>query len=129
MSVGRSFVSNGRYLKLFGKLLSAPLSCVQALDPCRKSMTDGASDTVGLLSPPCSEADNTFFATLVGRRDGALYHLIAERLPGDVGWDWTVWRPGDACETARYGLASGVAMAIAAAQRAARNWESGPGYQ
>ena len=77
-----------------------------------------------MLKQPWSKAEDILCATLVARRGGARYHLIAERLPADNGWDWTVWRPGDAPENSRHGYAPGVTTAMAAAEGAARHWET-----
>jgi hypothetical protein len=77
-----------------------------------------------LLRQPWSKAEDILSATLVARRSGARYHLIAERLPADNGWDWTVWRPGDAPENSRHGYAPGATTAMAAAEGAVRHWET-----
>ena len=65
-------------------------------------MRDLASDRRGgtvaedaLLKQPWNKAEGILSATLVARCGGARYHLIAERLPTNNGWDWTVWRQGD----------------------------------
>jgi hypothetical protein len=76
-----------------------------------------------LLKQPWSKAEDILCATLVAPRGGARYHLIAERLPADNGWDWTVWRPGDAPENSRHGYAPGATTAMAAAEGAVRHWE------
>jgi hypothetical protein len=70
-------------------------------------------------------ANDMLFATLVAPRGHTCYHLIAERLPADDGWDWTVWRPGDAREAARHGSAPDAATAMMAAEGAARHWDTG----
>jgi hypothetical protein len=77
-----------------------------------------------LLKQPWSKAEDILSATLVARDGGARYHLIAERLPADSGWDWTVWRPGDALTNSRYGYAPGAITAMTAAEGAARHWET-----
>ena len=78
-----------------------------------------------MLKLPWTRVDGTLFATVVAGHGRARYHMIAERLPADNGWDWTVWRPGDALDTARHGYAPGVVTAMAAAEGAARHWEAG----
>jgi hypothetical protein len=40
-----------------------------------------------LLKQPWSKAEHILSATFVARRGGTRYHLIAERLPADNGWD------------------------------------------
>jgi signal transduction histidine kinase len=69
------------------------------------------------------KAENALFATVLVRSDRLRYRLIVEPLPRRDGWDWTVWRPGDAEETSRHGRASSVVSAMAAAEDAARHWE------
>jgi hypothetical protein len=70
------------------------------------------------------KVDDVLFATVTTGRKGARYHLIAERLPAYDGWDWTVWRVGDAPENSRHGFAPGAATAMAAAEGAAWHWET-----
>ena len=77
-----------------------------------------------MLRQPWSKAEDILSATLVARPGGARYQMIAERLPADNGWDWTVWRPGDAPENSRHGYAPGATTAMAAAEGAARHWET-----
>jgi len=77
-----------------------------------------------LLKQPWSKAEDILSATLVARSGGARYHLIAERLPANDGWDWTVWRQGDEPEASRHGYASGAITAMAAAEEAAWHWET-----
>jgi hypothetical protein len=72
-----------------------------------------------LLKSPWHKADDAMFATLDGRRGSARYHLIVEPLPADNGWDWTVWRSGDAPEFSRHGYSPGLVSAIAAAEAVA----------
>jgi hypothetical protein len=70
------------------------------------------------------KVDGALFAAAIGGRDGAPYHLIVEQLPNGSDWDWTVWRPGDAPEDARHGVARDAAAAMRAAEAAARDWDS-----
>lgn len=78
----------------------------------------------GLAAPVAwYKAQNALFATVLIRPGQLRYRLIVEPLPRRDGWDWTVWRPGDAEETARHGRASSVVSAMAAAEDAARHWE------
>ena len=72
-----------------------------------------------MLDLPWRKADDAIFATLLARRGSARYHLIVERLPADDGWDWTVWRRGDAPEHSRHGYSPGLVTAIAAAEMVA----------
>lgn len=69
-----------------------------------------------------SKAEDALYAAVqVGR--GQRYRLVIEPLPRRDGWDWTVWRPGEAEESSRHGRASSVVGAMAAAEDAARHWE------
>jgi hypothetical protein len=77
-----------------------------------------------LLKPPWSKAEDILSATVMAGRNGARYYLVAERLPADDGWDWTVWRQGDEPEASRHGYAPGAITAMAAAEGAARHWET-----
>ena len=69
------------------------------------------------------KVDEALFAAAISGRDGARYHLTAEQLPGTDDWDWTVWRPGDAPETARYGGTTSADTAMRAAEAAASHWD------
>jgi site-specific recombinase XerC len=60
----------------------------------------------------------------VARCGSARYHLIAERLPANDGWDWTVWRQGDEPQASRHGYAPGAITAMAAAEGAAWHWQT-----
>ena len=62
-----------------------------------------------------SKVDDALFAAIAGR-NGARYQLIAEQLPNTDGWDWAVWRLGDAPATARHGDAPSVQAAIKVAE-------------
>ena len=66
--------------------------------------------------------DDGLFAAVMKGGDQARYHLVVERLPNASGWDWTVWRPGDAPDAARHGVAPSSAEAMRAAERAVGNW-------
>jgi hypothetical protein len=77
-----------------------------------------------LLKPPWSRTKNILSATLVARCGSARYHLIAERLPANDGWDWTVWRQGDEPQASRHGYAPGAITAMAAAEGAAWHWQT-----
>ncbi len=74
-----------------------------------------------MLDSPWRRADDAIFATLLARRGSARYHLIVERLPADDGWDWTVWRRGDAPEHSRHGYSPGLGTALAAAEMVAEH--------
>ena len=69
------------------------------------------------------QVDEGLFALSVVGRDCARYQLIAERLPEHAGWDWTVWRIGDAVDAARHGDASSAAAAMLAAEGAVQHWD------
>src|SRR6478752_8172439 len=56
------------------------------------------------MSLEWSKVDEALFATAISGRNGARYQLIAEQLPDTDGWDWSVWRLGDAPATARHGM-------------------------
>jgi hypothetical protein len=77
-----------------------------------------------LLKQPWSKTEDILSATLVARCGGARYHLIAERLPANDGWDWTMWRQGDEAASSRHGYAPGAITAMAAAEGAARHYEA-----
>ncbi len=68
-------------------------------------------------------AGNAVFASVVGPVGQVHYRLIVEPLPRQDGWDWTVWRSGTPERQSRYGRASSVVSAMAAAEDAAGNWE------
>jgi hypothetical protein len=44
-------------------------------------------------------------------------------LPDNDGWDWIVWRPGEAPETARHGHALSAEAALHAAETTVQHWE------
>jgi hypothetical protein len=69
------------------------------------------------------KVDDALFAAVIGGRDGAQYHVIAERLPNGDGWDWTAWRPGDAPAAARHGVVTSAVEAMRAAEAAVRHWD------
>jgi hypothetical protein len=69
-----------------------------------------------------SKVDEALFAATSGC-NGARYQLIAEQLPDTDGWDWAVWRLGDAPATARHGDAPSVQAAIKAAEAAVQHWD------
>jgi hypothetical protein len=75
------------------------------------------------MSLAWSKVDEALFATAISRRNGARYQLIAEPLPHTDGWDWAVWRLGDAPDTARHGDAPSAQAAIKAAEAAAQHWD------
>ena len=79
------------------------------------------------LKPVWNKADDTMYADLVAGRGKAHYHLVVERLPTDNGWDWTVWRPGDAPELSQHGYAPGLITAMAAAEAVAKHWHAQTG--
>jgi signal transduction histidine kinase len=68
------------------------------------------------------KAETALFASVLIPPGEVRYRLIVEPLPRRDGWDWTVWRPGDTEETSRYGRASSVVSAMAAAEDTARHW-------
>lgn len=70
----------------------------------------------------CKVDDGLFFVAINDDdNDQIRYHLLVESLPNDSGWDWTVWRPGDAPDAARHGIASSAAQAMSAAEHAVEN--------
>ncbi len=69
-------------------------------------------------------AEAALFATVQAEAGDIRYRLIIEPLPRRDGWDWTVWRPGDAGNASRHGRASSVVSAMAAAEDATRDWHS-----
>jgi hypothetical protein len=77
------------------------------------------------MRPQWRQVDEALFAAVGGGSNNARYHLIVERLPRGSGWDWTVWRPGDAPADALHGVASSAADAMQAAEAAVRDWDAG----
>ena len=73
------------------------------------------------MSLEWSKVDEALFATAISGRNGARDQLIAEQLPDTDGWDWSVWRLGDAPATARHGDAPSAQAAIKAAEAATRS--------
>jgi signal transduction histidine kinase len=67
-------------------------------------------------------AENAVFASVPGPPGQVHYRLIVEPLPRQNGWDWTVWRPGNDGQQSRYGRASSIVSAMAAAEDAAGDW-------
>jgi signal transduction histidine kinase len=67
-------------------------------------------------------AENAMFASVVIPPGQVRYRLIVEPLPRQNGWDWAVWQPGGSGRRSRYGRASSVVSAMAAAEDAARHW-------
>lgn len=65
--------------------------------------------------------DDGLFAAAINDDAQIRYHLLVESLPNDSGWDWTVWRPGDAPDAAHHGIASSAVEAMRAAERAVGN--------
>jgi CheY-like chemotaxis protein len=66
------------------------------------------------------KSESGLFASL---RSGWTHHsLIVEPLPRKNAWDWTVWRPDEPEEAPRYGMATSVLAAMAAAEQAVRQW-------
>lgn len=65
--------------------------------------------------------DDGLFAAVINDDDQIRYHLLVESLPNGGAWDWTVWRPGDAPDAARHGIASSAAEAMRAAERTVGN--------
>jgi signal transduction histidine kinase len=70
-------------------------------------------------------AENAVFASVPGPPGQARYRLVVEPLPRQNGWDWEVWLPGSDGHRSRYGRASSVVSAMAAAEDAAGHWASG----
>ena len=63
------------------------------------------------MRPRWCKVDEAFFAAATAGHNGS-YHLTVEQLPDHDGWDWTVWRPGEAPEVARHGQALSVEAAL-----------------
>jgi signal transduction histidine kinase len=79
-----------------------------------------APTTSGVTSPVLwHRAENAIFASVPGPFGEVHYRLIVEPLPRQNGWDWTVWRPGNDGQQSRYGRASSIVSAMAAAEDAA----------
>jgi hypothetical protein len=67
--------------------------------------------------------DGMLFATAVIATGFPMYCLIAEQLPGQVGWDWAVWRSGKGPSFGRHGSAQSLLDAMSAAQSAVTHIE------
>jgi hypothetical protein len=67
--------------------------------------------------------DGTLFATAMIGPGFPVYRLIAEQLPNQDTWDWTVWWPGGIHSIVSHGAASSVIAAMTDAQAAARRLE------
>ena len=67
-------------------------------------------------------AANAVFASVLVPPGQVRGRLIVEPLPRQNGWDWAVWRPGNDPQQSRYGRASSVVSAMAAAEDAAVHW-------
>ena len=74
------------------------------------------------MRPRWCKVDEAFFAAAAAGHNGS-YHLTVEQLPDHDGWDWTVWRPGEAPEVARHGQAFSVEAALRAAETTVRHWD------
>jgi hypothetical protein len=58
-----------------------------------------------------------YYATVTGSDGETRFHLVVES--DGRRWDWTVWRPGEALQAARHGVAPTVQGAIRRAEAAA----------
>jgi hypothetical protein len=74
----------------------------------------------GLVS--WQKSGSTLFAAARSAEGLITHRLIVERLPSRIGWDWAVWRPGDASDVSRHGRSNSAVTAMAAAEQAARCW-------
>jgi hypothetical protein len=83
------------------------------------SITSGQDVTSPIL---WHRAENAAFASVPGPMGQIQYRLIVEPLPRQNGWDWTVWQPGNEGQQTRYGRASSIVSAMAAAEDAAGHW-------
>ncbi|MGD0432233.1 MAG: response regulator [Acetobacteraceae bacterium] len=90
----------------------------------RRQLEREASQAIpwGELPVAWQRSDSVLFASLQPGTGMPTYRLIVEQLPRRKAWDWAVWRPGDPAGTSRYGRASSVIVAMAAAEEAARQW-------
>ncbi len=68
------------------------------------------------------KAENSVFASVPADDGGVRYRLVVEPLPKRNGWDWTVWSPDDQEREPRYGRATSLVAAMAAAEATARAW-------
>ena len=95
-----------------------------AIKRMRRQLAREASLVIpwGDLPVTWQRSDSALFASLRSSTDARPYRLIVERLPRRKAWDWAVWQPGDPARTPRYGRASSVISAMAAAEEAARQW-------
>jgi hypothetical protein len=67
--------------------------------------------------------DGTLFATAMLGPGFPVYRLIAEQLPSQDAWDWTVWWVGGTHSIVRHGFALSVIAAMTDAQAAAQSLE------
>jgi hypothetical protein len=56
------------------------------------------------------------YATATPHADRGRYHLIVERLPSRMSWDWAVWRHGTSPDLAATGEASTAEAAMSRAE-------------
>jgi CheY-like chemotaxis protein len=74
----------------------------------------------GLVS--WQKSGGTLFAAMRSAEGAISHRLVVERLPSRNGWDWAVWRPGEASDVSRHGRANSTVTAMTAAEQAARWW-------
>jgi len=68
------------------------------------------------------KSGGTLFAAARSAEGAISHRLIVEQLPSRNGWDWAVWRPGDASDMSRHGRANSAVTAMTAAEQATRCW-------
>jgi hypothetical protein len=64
-----------------------------------------------------------FFGTAASGRGQVVFRLVVERLPGESGWDWSVWQTDRPGTIIGRGTAPSSAIARANAEEAARAWD------
>jgi hypothetical protein len=102
------------------RIMSKAVTALKHHDGDRFQRDPGKPDRQGDASPVLwHKAENALFASVLAEPGQPRYRLIVEPLPKQNGWDWTVWRPGEAEETSRHGRASSVVSAMTAAEGAA----------
>jgi hypothetical protein len=71
------------------------------------------------MRPRWCKVDEAFFAAATN----GSYRLTVEQLPDNDGWDWIVWRPGEAPETSRHGHTLSAEAALRAAETTVQHWD------
>ena len=63
--------------------------------------------------------EETYYATV--QQGDQAYHIVVEKIPGRIHWDWTAWRRGEPPQSAKTGVASTAESARVNAETVANN--------